>query len=691
MWCTAFTYRPLLNLSNLKIMATYYTNSSDQRDAVPMLCLREPLPNSYPGTPILPSNMTLYMNSGSYSEALSGNSQQQNYCFVIPSPSVGASHSTPEQQEILANFGGFQTEAQDFSAWRDGRSEMLVRQPIDGHNLQGQGLALSLGNHISSGIQMPSIHDRNHSSSFDSFVGANPSISGNEAYQSGSSREEGMRHTENFPPGLPEASQDLNRVNFSFHGMSAIGRTVPGSKYLKAVQHLLDEVVDIRKAMKRPSTQENSNRNSKEDDEQLDNERASANGVPNSQATTSNSSSHAEKQDLHNKLTKLLTMLDEVDSRYKQYYQQMQIVVSSFDVIAGCGAAKPYTALAQRTISCHFRCLRDAITGQITATQKNLGEHDVSGSSKGVGMARLKYVDQQIRQQRALQQLGMIQHAWRPQRGLPESSVLILRAWLFEHFLHPYPKDSDKIMLARQTGLTRSQVSNWFINARVRLWKPMIEEMYKQETCDADMDSSSSSENVSKVTKSDAKTSNDMADDSQHCQSPIVANTNHSGGEAKDLKYDQVLDAEIGASTGLPSLVSRAHEAETEHRPEKQTGEQRLNLDDCGPFPDDTVVQSDGANERFVAVGPTYQMSQVGRFKSGSGVSLTLGLQHCEGGDFMPGDAHLSLVSMREDDIYGAGAAAASTAGVETAELDIGAGNQRQRFSSPHMLHDFVG
>lgn len=25
------------------------------------------------------------------------------------------------------------------------------------------------------------------------------------------------------------------------------------------------------------------------------------------------------------------------------------------------------------------------------------------------------------------------------------------------------------------------QVSNWFINARVRLWKPMVEEMYQQE------------------------------------------------------------------------------------------------------------------------------------------------------------------------------------------------------------------
>ena len=108
----------------------------------------------------------------------------------------------------------------------------------------------------------------------------------------------------------------------------------------------------------------------------------------------------------------------------------MQIVVSSFDMVAGCGAAEPYTALALRTISRHFRCLRDAISGQIQVTQRSLGEQE--------GIPRLRYVDQQLRQQKALQQLGVMRQAWRPQRGLPESSVSILRAWLFEHFLHPY-------------------------------------------------------------------------------------------------------------------------------------------------------------------------------------------------------------------------------------------------------------
>ncbi|VAI77512.1 unnamed protein product [Triticum turgidum subsp. durum] len=72
------------------------------------------------------------------------------------------------------------------------------------------------------------------------------------------------------------------------------------------------------------------------------------------------------------------------------------------------------------------------------------------------------------------------QQSWRPQRGLPEKSVAVLKAWMFENFLRPYPKDHEKDMLAARSGLSRSQVSNWFINARVRLWKPMIEEMYEE-------------------------------------------------------------------------------------------------------------------------------------------------------------------------------------------------------------------
>lgn len=193
-----------------------------------------------------------------------------------------------------------------------------------------------------------------------------------------------------------------------------------------------------------------------------------------------------DRFEIQRRRTKLLSMLEEVHRRYRQYCEQMQMVVTSFESIAGLGAATPYTALALKAMSRHFKCLRDAINNQLRVTSKALGEDSsLAGVSRGE-TPRLRFIDQNIRQQRAVQHLGMLeQHAWRPQRGLPERSVSVLRAWLFEHFLHPYPTDADKHMLARQTGLSRSQVSNWFINARVRLWKPMVEEMYLQESKDS--------------------------------------------------------------------------------------------------------------------------------------------------------------------------------------------------------------
>ncbi|KAJ7967275.1 BEL1-like homeodomain protein 6 [Quillaja saponaria] len=677
-------------------MAAYYASTSNERDAAPMLYLREPLPNSYSETPVISNSMMMYMNSA-YSDALSGNSQQQNTCFAFPS--IGASDSAPQEQEILTSLGGLRAGEHNFSAWREGRNEMLVSQAMGGQNLQGQGLSLSLGTQIPSGIQMTSIPCRNPNPGFASFLSPNPSISGEGGCKNGSSRDEQSRNAEYLPPGYPGSNQDSNREDFSLYGMSSVAKTIPNSKYLKAAQQLLDEVVNVQKALKQSDSKKNQitydhhGKSSKESDEGLVNETAPASGVSsNLQESASNSPSelsHAEKQDLQNKLTKLLSMLDEVDRRYKQYYHQMQIVVSSFDVISGTGAAKPYTALALQAISRHFRCLRDAITGQILATRKSLGDQDASGNSKGVGITRLRYVDQKLQQQRALQQLGMMQqHAWRPQRGLPESSVSVLRAWLFEHFLHPYPKDSDKIMLARQTGLTRSQVSNWFINARVRLWKPMVEEMYKEEAGDVDMDSNSSSENAAKATNGDMGTSEDRGEDLQQCQSS-TASERCSIGQFMDPKADHVPDVEMTGSTGLPSFYNGNHEGETEYGLVKHTEEQRPHVDDCNSFRD-TVVHSGGGSDRFIAAAAAaYHMSEFGRFGPGTGVSLTLGLQHCEGGNLpMSSGPHHSFVAMREDDIYNA---AASSIGADTAELEcMSSANQQQRFSSSHLLHDFV-
>lgn len=52
--------------------------------------------------------------------------------------------------------------------------------------------------------------------------------------------------------------------------------------------------------------------------------------------------------------------------------------------------------------------------------------------------------------------------------NLPREVTEILRSWLNDHVHHPYPTESEKAQLIKQTGLTLNQISNWFINARRR-------------------------------------------------------------------------------------------------------------------------------------------------------------------------------------------------------------------------------
>lgn len=55
---------------------------------------------------------------------------------------------------------------------------------------------------------------------------------------------------------------------------------------------------------------------------------------------------------------------------------------------------------------------------------------------------------------------------------LPKPVTDLLKTWLLDHAAHPYPTEDEKRRLCAATGLSISQVSNWFINARRRILVP---------------------------------------------------------------------------------------------------------------------------------------------------------------------------------------------------------------------------
>ncbi|KAG8489830.1 hypothetical protein CXB51_017885 [Gossypium anomalum] len=130
------------------------------------------------------------------------------------------------------------------------------------------------------------------------------------------------------------------------NGVSGIQSVLLSSKYLRAAQELLDKVVNV------DNTGFTKTEMAKKAVEMI----AIAVRLP--------------ENCRQRKETVLVARTLLVDHRYRQYHHQMQIVISTFEQTAGIGSAKTYTALVLKTISKQFRCLKDAIIGQIRAVNK---------------------------------------------------------------------------------------------------------------------------------------------------------------------------------------------------------------------------------------------------------------------------------------------------------------------------------
>ncbi|KAL9253528.1 Homeobox protein BEL1-like protein [Drosera capensis] len=523
--------------------------------------------------------------------------------------STGGGHETTSDGSHLIVGAGAAAAPQSSSSWQENhhenRSLQLVDEtsmrcvfPCEGNERPSQGLSLSLSSTNPSGIGLQSFELRQTTTT------NNP----NHIHHHHDQHEAGDHHLRFMASA---GSRDGPSSNFGQAVMimqqesgGSLYHLIRSSKYLGPTQELLKEFCNLGASESGDNPAKKSQKNKQWED---DGNGGSSSGGRDSMQMQSLYA--LDLLELQKRKRRLLAMLDELDRRYKHYCEQMKAVVSSFEAVAGNGAATVYSALASKAMSRHFRSLRDGIVGQIKATKKAMGDKDTvaPGTTKGE-TPRLRVLDQTLRQQRAFQQMTMMEsHPWRPQRGLPERSVSVLRAWLFEHFLHPYPSDVDKHILARQTGLSRSQVSNWFINARVRLWKPMVEEMYLEEAKE-EIDKMGSSSNAAQG-----------SDENGRSQPPHL---NQQGQEQKPTP-DQLLRVDTDC---LSSIISNSDKNRDKngkntafntllhHQQQQQQGFGRV--DSFGPIDMDFS---------------SYNQNTHPAFGAGGGVSLTLGLQQNAG------------------------------------------------------------
>lgn len=217
-------------------------------------------------------------------------------------------------------------------------------------------------------------------------------------------------------------------------------------------------------------------------------------------------------------------------------------------------------------------------------------------------------------------------------------------------------------MLAKQTGLTRSQVSNWFINARVRLWKPMVEEMYIEEMKEHETNRSYDDNNhrttrnseQNEATKSTTALTKSPNNTEHHNNSnnnnnniiipgqdnhPVNPNSTSPVGPPRHMTGFNII-----RSSSSPDIESITRG----NSPKKlRTGDMLSDdNDERGGF---TLM---GTPANFIGGFGSYPMGELGRFGpdqfqySGNGVSLTLGLPHCEnlGGHqtFMPNHVEIT-------------------------------------------------
>ena len=315
-------------------MATYYPSFSYQRDNLSTTSLGDQKPVSYLGSSSHPGNSKIYLNqassAGAFSEISSGSSLSLQNCVQIPS--IGGKNEMsfiPSDTMSLQSVHGQLNITTSNSICNPVavNPPTIPRSVLDGEqSSQSQGLSLSLGSQISSGVSVPSFQYQYQG--YSSFFSGHLPFSGKGTIpctgdESRKSKE--LKTSDDMQCGFPGSNHDAFETDALSNHQGSISHkqihsdiyqfepgfasTILNSKYLRVAQELLDEVINVRKALKQPDLDKN-----------INSQPNPSNGMSSEPSESVNNPSSeispTERQDLQNKKTKLLSMLDEVSIHF---------------------------------------------------------------------------------------------------------------------------------------------------------------------------------------------------------------------------------------------------------------------------------------------------------------------------------------------------------------------------------------
>lgn len=194
-------------------------------------------------------------------------------------------------------------------------------------NVQCQGLSLSLGTMMPSIASVPAFQYQYPGNGFSALLSAQiPNLKGSSSLKDDeaecmASLSSGGFHNTVKREGLYTIGLNEGQSDPCLHGSSSIPNNVLNSHYVKAAQELLDEIVNVRKALKQSgfekqqSLRDTGLDGSKDSDGKSTSQSMQISSGPNGSNANNSSSelSPAERQLLLDKKTKLLSMLDEVN------------------------------------------------------------------------------------------------------------------------------------------------------------------------------------------------------------------------------------------------------------------------------------------------------------------------------------------------------------------------------------------